>query len=130
LDARSTYRQLITLLLLAVFLTQTFSKLFIIVDYYTDTAKYALSCENIAKPTLHCDGKCQMMKKLKEKDKKEQKNPQHKLDSQKEITLSSRSYFPIIPSLIHQVEPSKVYAPYVDGYFLACIFDIFHPPRA
>jgi len=70
------------------------------------------------------------MKKIKEKEQKEQKNPQHKLDSQKEITLSSRSYFPTVPTHLAEVESPTEFAPYVDGVRMICIFDIFHPPRA
>lgn len=41
---------------------------------------------------MHCNGKCQMMKKWKEEEKKEQEKSARKLNVQDEV-LSSRSFF-------------------------------------
>jgi hypothetical protein len=73
------YRRLTAFIFIAAFLAQTFSRSFIIADYYADTAKYARNCVNKAKPKMNCNGKCQMMKKLQEEEKKDQENPDRKL---------------------------------------------------
>ena len=40
---------------------------------------------------MHCNGKCQMMKKIKEQEKKDQQNSERR--SGKEDVLSSKSFF-------------------------------------
>ena len=83
-------------MLMLAFAVQTFNKAFIVFDYYTNTAAYAQNCENKAKPKMACHGKCQMMKKLKEEEKKEQDNPERKAEYKSEVVLSSRSFFPAL----------------------------------
>ena len=122
------YRQLAALIFLAAFLAQTFSKAFDIADYYSNKVKYAANCENKSRPMMHCNGQCQLMKKLKEKEDKEQKNPQRKYEQRNEITLLSKTYFPEV-SLFEDEADSTKYTPYKDPYYAGCTFDIFHPPR-
>lgn len=73
---------------------QTFNRLVIVTEYYTNTAAFAKNCENKAKPQLHCNGKCQMMKKLKQEEKKDQQNSERK--SYQHEVLSSKSFFVVI----------------------------------
>jgi hypothetical protein len=61
---------------------------------------------------LHCNGKCQLAKKLKQQEKKEQQNPELKLENKNEI-FSSRSFF----SLLIQ-SPQR--------YLIACAFFYYH----
>jgi hypothetical protein len=78
------------------FASQTFNKAIIVLDYNTNTKSYAANCENKAKPKMHCNGKCQMMKKLKEEEKKDQQNPERKSENKNEFVLSSRSFYPAL----------------------------------
>ena len=73
-------------------MAQTFGQAFIVADYYINTASFAKNCENKARPKLQCNGKCQMMKKLKAQEKKEQQGPERK-SSYKNISISSKSFF-------------------------------------
>jgi len=81
---------------LLAFATQTFNRAIIMFDYATNTAAYAKNCENKAKPQMHCNGKCQMMKKLKQEEQKDQQNPDRKAEHKNEILLSSKSFFPTV----------------------------------
>lgn len=81
-----------TITILFAFVAQTFHKSFLVFDYYANTAAYAKSCVNKARPKLHCNGKCQMMKKLREEEKKEDKNPLRKAEFKDEV-LSSKSFY-------------------------------------
>ena len=45
---------------------------------------------------MHCNGKCQMMKKIKQEEKKNDQLPNRSSQSKNEIPLSSKSYFPQI----------------------------------
>lgn len=88
------FRQIITTVFLLAFVGQTFYKAVIVLDYYTNTAAYAKNCENKARPKLHCNGKCQMMKKLKEEERKEQENTERRLGLNE--VISAKSFFTII----------------------------------
>ncbi len=92
-------KYLITAILLACMLLQTFSSAIIVVDYYTNTRAYAKNCENKYVPQMHCNGKCQLMQKLKKEEKNEQQNPERKLENKNEIPLSSKSFFATLPAL-------------------------------
>ena len=91
-------KQLTAFIFLLTFLFQTFTKAFIIVEYYTNTPSFALKCENKAAPTMHCNGKCQLRKKLKQEDKKDEQNPERKPESKTDIFFSSKSFFTTILS--------------------------------
>jgi hypothetical protein len=50
-------------------LTQVFSKWLMVIDYAVNKDYIAKNlCENRNKPTLHCNGKCQLMKKMAVED--------------------------------------------------------------
>jgi len=86
-------RFLATILVFAAFSAQTFQRSFIVFDYYTNTTAFSKNCENKSKPILHCNGKCQMQKKLIEKEKKDQHNPERKQENKPEV-VSSKNFFP------------------------------------
>lgn len=80
------------ILFLLAFVALTFSKTFIVAGYYANTAAYAKNCENKAKPNMRCNGKCQMMKKLKQEENKDKQNPDRKTDNKDEV-LFPTSFF-------------------------------------
>jgi len=119
-------RYLIALTLLAAFAVQTFSKAVIVFDYYANTAAFARKCENKAIPKMHCNGKCQMMKKLKEEEKKDGQNPERKSENKVE-TISSRSFFatghfPPAAAISQRYSSAAALRPVDRAY------GIFHPP--
>jgi hypothetical protein len=60
---------LVPILMLLV-LAQTFSKWLIVVEYRINRDYISKNlCENKTRPKLHCNGKCQMMKKMAEEEK-------------------------------------------------------------
>ncbi len=104
----------------------TFSSAFIVVDYFVNTGTFAKNCVNRARPKMHCNGKCQMMKKIQEEEKKEQQETERKTDNKNE-TLSSASFFAILPDIFFKQVFIK-YALYNDGKFINMPHIIFHPP--
>lgn len=113
---------------LVPFFAQTFSKAFILVDYLANNKAYIQNCENKAKPAMHCNGKCQMAKKMKNEEKKEERLPDRKGDT-KDVVLSSKSFFCTVAALMadnHKTRPlyNKVSLPVDRAY------GIFHPPQA
>jgi hypothetical protein len=89
------FRKIIATVFLLTFVAQTFSAPFIILDYYTNTGAYAKTCINKARPKMHCNGKCQVMKKMKEEEKKEQENAERRGSAKSEV-LSTKSFYPTL----------------------------------
>lgn len=94
-------------------------------DYYTNTASFAKNCINKARPMLHCNGKCQMMKKLQQEEKKEQQYPESRSGSKNQDI-----YFnPVFA--IRLLQPSTTLQVYSDLLIEKVRDDspfIFHPP--
>lgn len=101
----------------------------IILDYITHTSRYAQYCINKDKPMMHCNGKCQMMKKIQTEEKKDQDNPERKGENKNEITLSSRSFFPSIAAYSIKTANISKSITYSDGHIIDRSIDIFHPPQ-
>jgi hypothetical protein len=120
------FRFVAILLLLGAFTAQTFYQAVMVLDYYLRTAAYEKVCENKARPELHCKGKCQVARKLKEEEKKDRQAPLRKLE-QKADTLSSETFFMVasllsLPALRHPYPVLNTGAPPAQAYA------IFHPP--
>ena len=79
------FKQLAAFFLLIVFVCQTFSNGWVMVEYFTNKAAFANNCENKAKPNLHCNGKCQIMKKMQAAESKEQQMPERRLENKIEL---------------------------------------------
>jgi hypothetical protein len=75
---------------------------------------------------MHCDGKCQLSKQLKEQDRKENSNPESKLD--KEIVFCAQSYFPTIVRT-NFFEKQKEYPETIVSIESTFIASQFHPPN-
>ncbi|HMO61429.1 MAG TPA: hypothetical protein PKC39_00260 [Ferruginibacter sp.] len=125
----STYHRLAALLLTVAFLAQTFSKGFIIADYYANTAAYIKNCINKARPQLHCNGKCQMMKKLAAEEKKAQEQAEHFGNLKLEV-LSTKSFFPALVQRPSMLISANQYPVFNSGKVTDRSFDFFHPPQA
>jgi hypothetical protein len=121
------FKNIIVIPLIIAFAAQTFSGVFIKLGYYINPDAFAKYCVNKARPKLHCNGKCQLMKKMKEEEKKEQENQERKLDY-KITVLSSKSFFcniTLSKIIIDKVNPFTITRSTVDRSL-----SIFHPPQA
>jgi hypothetical protein len=78
-------KQLTAALLILAFTASTFCRTVIVLDYYANAAAYAKVCINKAKLAMHCNGKCQMMKKLEQEEKNDQDNLERKSENKNEI---------------------------------------------
>lgn len=120
-------KQLTAILFFVAFIGQTFNKPFIVVDYYTNNAAYLEACINKARPKMNCKGKCQMMKKLQEQEKKEQENPVARPDFKTEIFSADNFAFEIkTPSVVIETSFNSTYIhPALSNNSNA----VFHPPQ-
>lgn len=116
-----------TILLLSSFLAQTFNQAITVSGFYVNQSAIATNCENKFRPALHCNGKCQLAKKLKQEEKKDQRNPERKLENKTEV-VSFRSYF------VSNISPAEIsqhnYFIFSGGNTVDFSFPIFHPPCA
>jgi hypothetical protein len=120
------YKRLTALFFLLAFVSQCFSRTLIVADYYANTSAYSKKCENKARPKMHCNGKCQMMKKLKMEEEKEAKDNDRKAENKVEV-LSSKSFFPVIA--FPKIEIRTAYPVFYSPYLACRNADIFHPPQ-
>lgn len=119
------FKKIAASLLLLCFMAQTFSRAAIVGSYYVNTASYAKNCINKAKPKLHCNGRCQMMKKLKQEEKKDAQNPERRNNGSDEV-LSSKSHFASVHSIT--IISSVQYFDQQPSFTIDRAHDIFHPP--
>jgi hypothetical protein len=119
-------RYITAIFLLGAFDAQTFDKAVMMLDYYANRAVFAKNCENKAIPNLHCNGKCQMMKKIKEEQKRDQQNPERKAEHKDQVS-SSKSFFATLqingPDCLKCLD--SIYFPALP---IDRSFSIFHPP--
>jgi len=73
---------------------------------------------------LHCNGKCVLAKKLKQEEKKDQQNPERKLENRTEAFCSSHVAIEISVSSVSD----SYYSNYPDAKLTDLSFPIFHPP--
>ena len=111
--------------MIVAFALQTFDKAFIVVEYYTNTAAFAKNCENKARPQMHCNGHCQMMKKLQKEENKDRQNPERKSDNKNEV-LSSKSFFASVQ--VPAISTTHRFTGFTDEALSERPSSIFHPP--
>jgi hypothetical protein len=121
------FRKIIALLLLVAFATHTFNRAVIVFGFYANQEVIAATlCENKDKPVMKCEGKCQLSKKLKLQEKKEQQNPTQKVEN-KPQDISSRSFFTSLA--ITTISNAEQWQKSRDsGKPIHRSFAVFHPP--
>ena len=118
-------RNTIAILLIIAFTVQSFSKVFLVANYYANKAAFVKSCVNRATPKMNCKGHCLLMKKIEAQQHKEEKNPELKLENKNEVYIVSKHSFYYSDFKNHLV----VYAPVRSiGYPLDFSSPIFRPP--
>ena len=120
-------KKVFAFILLIAFTMQTFGRALVVIEYYTNTSAFAKNCINKARPRLHCNGKCQMMKKLKEQEKKDAQNPDRKSENKNENILSSKSFFTNDLATFSPIE-KKEFPRLPVAKEIKIARSIFHPP--
>ncbi|QEC69645.1 hypothetical protein FRZ67_20925 [Panacibacter ginsenosidivorans] len=118
-------KQFVAAFLLLTFMAQTFSNAIVVADYYTNTTSFAAKCENKDKPQMHCNGQCQMVKKLeKETNSSKPFNNASKEKNELQLfcynDLTTEASLPSVVS-IFQYNPFQF-------AMQQCIRTFFHPP--
>lgn len=118
-------------ILILLMLTQTFSKWVVVAEYQLNKKFIAQNlCINKARPKLHCNGKCQMMKKLAEEEKENSSSTttkQVKTNTEQVVILCEV----LLPSAGHmEADNVRHKSNYTIPITNAPISSVFHPPAA
>ncbi|HJV20688.1 MAG TPA: hypothetical protein VJ552_12465 [Sediminibacterium sp.] len=71
-----------------------------------------------------------MMKKLQQEEKKDQENPERKVENKNEVLLSSKLFFSSVTLPVKCLIVKIKYPSQANGKSIDRSFDIFHPPQA
>jgi hypothetical protein len=118
----------IVILLFTALIAHTFSRSLVLADYMVNLEAYKKACVNKTKPMMHCNGKCQMLKKLKKQEGDNGANTPAPKFNQTEVVLSSKSFFPSF-NVISTNDITSFYT-YNDDFSSNYLGAIFHPPGA
>jgi protein-disulfide isomerase len=119
-------KQAAVMLLLLAIIGQTFNRAVLVTSYYANTEAYAKNCENKAKPKMHCNGKCQMMKKMQQEENKDKQNPERRNNADE--VLSSKSFF--LSLQVYSPVTINEYADFYSAKPKDLSTEFFHPPGA
>jgi hypothetical protein len=121
-------KKILACILLMAFGTQTFGNNLFLLEYQVNKARFAKNCVNKARPQMHCNGQCQLMKKLRQQQKKDEQNPERKLENRTEVLTFSSNFVTGVP--VNYLHNNPVKTTYDPGSPVHRSFDIFHPPQA
>ena len=116
-------------ILMLLLLAQSFSKWLVVAEYKMNRDFIARNlCINKARPKMHCNGKCQMMKKLAEEEKQNSSNNTNNSSKEKlpEVLFCDEITKPTIPSLTYTCSTYGEERPVFKLH--SPIVSIFHPP--
>ncbi|TCC97476.1 hypothetical protein EZ437_19915 [Pedobacter psychroterrae] len=116
----------ISIVLLFSLLFANLSPAFVYLGFEANQSYIAkVLCENKDKPQLHCEGKCYLMKKLKQAQEKEQKQERQSQKLQvQDAVLSKTVTFKQYP-----FAEMNVHVPFSTGMPQSIKNSIFHPPQ-
>jgi len=122
------YRQLLATVLMLTFSVKTFNQGLIVFGFYANQDAIAKKlCVNKAKPKMHCNGKCQLMKKLQEEEKSDKENSERKIENKTDIVFIKRSYTSMQCEMKYEIQ--NIFSLYKEPVVSIYLTDIFHPPQ-
>ncbi|MBB5634928.1 hypothetical protein HDF26_002396 [Pedobacter cryoconitis] len=114
------------ILLLMCSVSVSLSGLFVFAGFEMNEGYIAKElCVNKDKPQLHCNGKCYLMKKLKQAEEKEQKQD-HQFQK---IQLQEPVVYAPFEFKQYAVNAISLRVPFTTGKPVAQLTSIFHPPQ-
>lgn len=76
---------------------------------------------------MHCNGKCQVMKKMQEEEKKDQQVPERKFENNIEVVISSQHFYHF--DIPFTVIANKAVAAEKNNLLPKIAYAFFHPPQ-
>lgn len=116
----------VAVLLTFLILLSSLGQSIVFMHYLINKKYYAIVlCENKAKPKMACEGKCKMLKEMKEQDKKEQSPSAPTKEKQETVQFFHRK---VELTFNHFTETKKYTSFYLLPKMQSVSFSIFHPP--
>lgn len=125
---RQMINRCLAILLLLGLVSSNFSRFFAYAGFEVNQ-KYIAStlCENKARPWMHCNGRCYLMKKLRQAEEKEKKQEQQDKRSQYQEALPARAA--MINAIIKPRVQRKTYPVTAVPGLSERAIPIFQPPK-
>ena len=118
-------KQIAVIFLLTAFIGQTFNRSLLFMSYYANPTAFAEKCINKARPMMHCNGKCQVMKKIQEEERKEKEDLERKAENKAEYCSSINPAEIMAPATS---ETTKRFALFLIRKPVHKAYPLFHPP--
>jgi len=115
-----------TIIVLLALTVQTFKFNFVVADYYVNTSNYIKKCINKTKPKSTCQGKCQMMMKMREEQHKEEQSSGSRSENKFEQIIYFNSNDDILATQI--LSSTNSFPPFSEGKIQDFISSPFQPP--
>lgn len=123
-------RQVFSILFILLLLGQSLSHWVTLAAFKINQAWIAKNtCENRFLPQLKCKGNCVLMKKLKQKEEEEKKEPAQLKLEVLSVIVSSRTFYATDPDAVPDNIVTKPLSPRKTGIPIDMSFAFFHPPR-
>jgi len=121
-------QKLVATILIFAFFGQSFNQYWYYLDYLVEKKEYVKRCENKALPQLHCNGKCQLMKKIREQQEKDRgPAPELKLAAKSDL-ISPSVAFNLAP--LKTKEATRIFLARTIGAPVDRPSGLFRPPDA
>ena len=122
-------KKLVAIIAFLGILLQTFNQVVIVAQYYAQKDYIAKNlCENRDKPTIHCEGKCCLKKKLAAESKNQAPSPRNQKSEQTVNLFYSNITFGLKPYTA--ITSQNTYLSYNDLHTASFHHSVFHPPAA
>jgi hypothetical protein len=123
------FRRAAAFLLLLVFFAQAFNRYILVAGYYVNTSAYIANCVNKDRPWMHCNGRCQFCKKLRQQDNAEDKQtPERKSGNNWDESLYSSQSFTDFSALCFVVPTTRRFPEMSAAKPVRMPRHLFHPP--
>lgn len=120
--------KIITYFFLALFAAQSLGNLFLYIDYYVNKSDYLAKCVNKNRPSLKCNGQCLLMKKIRAKEKQDQKDAEKRMEYKIEVLDSNKFELSLDASASALVE--KKYQEFIPAPLQDRAHSLLRPPAA
>jgi len=120
------FKRSLVILLLVALIGSNFAVYLVYAGFEVNKKEIAAKlCENKNRPWMHCNGKCYLMKKLKQAEEKEKKQDRQNQRSAYPLGLPTQPIFLslIFPKNIVNYHPLRIDRP------ISCTYTIFQPPK-
>ena len=120
------FRRCLTILVVTCILASNFSRLFVYAGYQLNQKYIAATlCVNRNKPWLHCNGRCYLMKKIKQADEK-QKNAER----QTQKNLFQDAFCTTVQKIVFSSNLLRIIkSPYTNGATCNIPLHLLRPPQ-